>query len=266
MWLKADLHTHTERSFDSATTLEEAVAAGKKAGLQFLAITDHDCSPSEEVFSQPERDGLLLVPGIEYSTEQGHLLGLFLEKPCPPAVHKGLSFSQAAEQIHRCGGLAVLAHPFQSVRQSPEERALSIKKLEPFLDGLEVVNRRAPKKRGNANCLAAQAAKQFQKSCTRTAGSDAHSPREIGTAFLNIECREKSLAALRKALETGAPRQYHAEPCSHWLIAKSQKVKLQKEKASLKAWARFRAFQALCLFRDLTGALKRAASFERSQG
>lgn len=265
MQLKADLHVHTQRSFDSATSLEEAVTAGKRAGLHFLAITDHDLPPPEEVFSQPERDGLLLVPGIEYSTEKGHLLGLFLEKPCPPAAHKGLSFAQAVEQIHQCGGLAILAHPFQSTRQNPKERALAIEKLEPFLDGLEVVNRRAPKKRGDANLLASQAAGHFPKSCVATAGSDAHSPEEIGTAFLTVECPEKSLSALRKVLEAGVPAQYHTMPCSHRLIAKSQKVKLKKEKAPWKAWIRFRAFEALCLFRDLKGTLKNWALFQKEK-
>ena len=96
MLLKADLHVHTEHSPDSRTSLPDAITAAKRAGMDFLAVTDHDVPPVDEVFSQPEREGVLLIPGVEYSTDKGHLLGLFLTVPCPAHTGRRLPFSEAA--------------------------------------------------------------------------------------------------------------------------------------------------------------------------
>lgn len=250
MLLKADLHVHTERSQDSRTTLKEAVAAAKAAGLDFLAVTDHNEPPSEEVFAW-EDPQLLLIPGVEYSTDRGHLLGLFLERPVPRFAESRVPVAKAAEAIHQSGGIAVMAHPFQSTVQTAEERFAMLRELEPLLDGLEIENRRASKKRENANRLAREAADRFQNFCIRTAGSDAHLPEEIGTAYLTIECREKTAGALRAALEAGAPAQYTCPPCRNRYIAESQKIKLQKAGAGPAKWGKWIAFRALCAWRDL---------------
>lgn len=257
MLLKADLHVHTQNSLDSRTALEQAIEAAKRAGLDFLAVTDHDVPPPEEVFLRPDRDGLLLVPGVEYSTDKGHLLGLFLREPCPRLVGERPSFDRAAEIIHQCGGLAVMAHPFQSTAQTAEERFTMLKELEPLLDGVEVCNRRAAKKRRDANLLAQQAAEQFLKPCVCTAGSDAHLPEEIGTAFLTADCPEKSLDALRNALVSGAACSWQTQPCCNKYIAQSQKIKLEKTQAGPGAWARWSAFRVLCTLRDTRGAFQK---------
>ena len=146
MLLKADLHVHTEHSPDSRTSLPDAITAAKRAGMDFLAVTDHDVPPVDEVFSQPEREGVLLIPGVEYSTDKGHLLGLFLTVPCPAHTGRRLPFSEAAALIHGCGGVAVLAHPFQSTAQTAEERFEMLREMEHELDGVEICNRRATKK------------------------------------------------------------------------------------------------------------------------
>lgn len=250
MLLKADLHVHTETSYDSRTTLKAAVAAAKAAGLDFVAVTDHNEPPPEEVFAW-EDPQLLLIPGVEYSTDQGHLLGLFLERPVPRFAGGRIPVAEAAEAIHQSGGIAVLAHPFQSTAQTEQERFAVLRELEPLLDGLEIGNRRASKKRKDANLLAREAADRFQKPCVRTAGSDAHLPEEVGTAFLSLECKEKTVAALRTALEAGAPAQVTCPPCRNRFIAESQKIKLQKAGAGPSQWGKWVLFRALCAWRDL---------------
>ena len=92
MELRGDLHVHTGRSPDSRAELSAILAAANRAGLDFIALTDHDLPPEEDIFAKPERDGVLLVPGIEYTTDKGHLLGLFLEQPCPPLPREAAAF------------------------------------------------------------------------------------------------------------------------------------------------------------------------------
>ena len=163
MELRGDLHVHTCRSPDSDTTLEQALSAAKAAGLDFLALTDHNLPPDPSLFPAGRRQGILVIPGVEYSTDRGHLLGLFLERPCPPAEEGRVTFSQAVEWIRQSGGLAVLAHPFQSTAQTAEERMAQLESLAPQLDGLEVCNRRATKKRRSANSLAEQAKARIER-------------------------------------------------------------------------------------------------------
>ena len=107
MEIKLDLHVHSHLSPDGRMSPEEIAAAAKKAGLQAVAICDH-----ERVWQGArECDGILLIPGGEFSTEHGHLLGLFLSSP----IEKG-SFAETAAAIRAQGGIPVLAHPFQKRR------------------------------------------------------------------------------------------------------------------------------------------------------
>ena len=73
----ADLHVHTAASPDGRSSLEDLTAAAAAAGLQALAVTDHDrCTPVPAAMN-----GILLIPGCELSTRAGHITGLFLERP-----------------------------------------------------------------------------------------------------------------------------------------------------------------------------------------
>ncbi|BFH15064.1 PHP domain-containing protein [Paenibacillus melissococcoides] len=78
----ADLHTHTEAS-DGMTRPEENVRLAKEAGLEALAITDHDTVAGiGEALAAGRRLGIEIVPGVEISTvEEGidiHVLGYFV--------------------------------------------------------------------------------------------------------------------------------------------------------------------------------------------
>lgn len=75
-----DLHTHSTAS-DGSLTPEALARAGKAAGLDIMALTDHDCAKGVDAFlAEAQRIGLTGVPGIELSAEvpsgQLHLVGL----------------------------------------------------------------------------------------------------------------------------------------------------------------------------------------------
>ena len=79
--MPSDLHMHTTFS-DGKLTPEELVAAAKTAGLNYIAITDHDTvggvSHLYENGLIPTK-GLKIIPGIEFSahhpTREIHILG-----------------------------------------------------------------------------------------------------------------------------------------------------------------------------------------------
>ena len=131
---QADLHVHTSASPDGRSSLEAVAKAARTAGLNAVAITDHDlCTPVPEAL-----EGVLLIPGCEISTQIGHITALFLERPLPLEALGRLPPPEAAvEAVHQAGGLAVLAHPYQRRGAEPE-------KFTFLLDGIEAANARAP--------------------------------------------------------------------------------------------------------------------------
>lgn len=240
MELKLDLHIHSQRSPDGRMTLEEIVSAAKKAGLHGAAVCDHDCV----VKGAPEFSDFLLIPGVEVSTDKGHLLGLFVSEPIETR-----DFFQAAGAIHAQGGMAVLAHPFEHNRDS--ERLIS---LIPFLDGVETWNGRANRKNPQANAMAAEFAKSY--SLRPFAGSDAHVPQEIGAGVTTISAEAMTPEAVKAALlKGGAVISGRCSPARY--AAASQLTKRKKSGASPASYMKWALFAAKCCAQDLIKGAKR---------
>ncbi|MBQ3355494.1 MAG: PHP domain-containing protein [Oscillospiraceae bacterium] len=256
MIYRLDLHLHTEHSPDSRVTIADAVRIAEKKHIDAIAVCDHNRCAPQEVFDRPLRGGVLLIPSVEYSTEAGHLLGLFLQKPvCVPGEETGrVRFSDAAEAIRAAGGVCVLAHPYELTQRSVEEISARIAANEALLDGIEIFNSRATKKRKNANLLAREAAERFSRPVLMTAGSDAHTLREIGGAYVEVEAAELTAEALRAALQ--APASYGCGKCRHTALAQSRLTHLQKNHAGLKSYLNWCAYAGLCLLRAVKGVFQ----------
>lgn len=85
-----DLHTHSNRS-DGTDSPSELVIKAKAAGLDVVAITDHDCTDGwQEASEAAERVGIELVKGIEMSCimegKSVHLLGYDFDPDNGPLV------------------------------------------------------------------------------------------------------------------------------------------------------------------------------------
>ena len=234
MKITLDLHIHSAASHDGRMTLDEIARLAKAAGLHGVAVCDHDV-----VLTAPPSDAeVLVIPGAEFSTEYGHLLGLFLTAPIPK-----LPFAETVEAIHAQGGIAVLAHPF--------ERSTDAERLEPIaalLDGVEVWNGRAERKIRDANARAlafaeAHGLRQF-------AGSDAHVPREIGNGRLTLEVANLTLADVKTALLTQSVTVQGRRGAS-LDVARSQHTKLKKTGAGARRYLKWSLFAAKCAAEDL---------------
>lgn len=198
MIIKADLHVHTTNS-DGISTIPQLIEAAKKRGLHAIAVCDHNkCTPL------PESD-FILIPGTEISTEAGHVLGLFVRDiDFDKLRKKGLpTAQQAAEEIHKRGGICVLAHPFEYVDANEK----SFDGVD--FDFIETANSRAEQKVKNANELAAKYAKR--RGLPETGGSDAHGTDELGGSFTEIEC--ESPAELENALRNGQTKAVFVRRC-----------------------------------------------------
>lgn len=77
----ADLHIHSSYS-DGCKTPEEIIDSAIKNKIKYISITDHD-SISSQYVTRNSYDDLVIIPGIELSTEYNdmelHILGYFID-------------------------------------------------------------------------------------------------------------------------------------------------------------------------------------------
>ena len=245
--MRADLHVHSARSHDGVLDRAAIAAAAKAKGIAAVAVCDHDKSPQAGDFPAKVEGGVLFIPAIEYSTERGHLLGLFLTRPvAEPPTGKRMAFADAAAEIRAAGGLAILAHPFEQADDFAA-RAREIEELCPYIDGIEVFNSRADYKHGGANTAAAQFAAAQGIACV-TAGSDAHRAPEVGNAFVEADCPctpdtlRAALAAGAKPAGARSPRRY---------IALSQLTKAKKQKLGARRTLKSAALLCYLTMKDM---------------
>ena len=77
MWRLCDLHNHTtpNEQCSRAWDPEAFVRSCTEAGLDVVAVTDHDhCNHLPDALNAAGGSDLVVVPGIEVSTDHGHIL------------------------------------------------------------------------------------------------------------------------------------------------------------------------------------------------
>jgi predicted metal-dependent phosphoesterase TrpH len=178
--LLADLHVHSEHSWDCTTPIDELLDAALAAGLGALAVTDHNTiAGGAEARARAVERGLPLhvIVGSEIKTaNDGEVIGLFLHEEVP----RGLTFAETLERIRAQGGLVYVPHPFDHFHTTPSPVLLH--EHAGAIDVVETANARLWLERDN------RTAERFasQHGLRRGAGSDAHVPAGIGTAALRL--------------------------------------------------------------------------------
>jgi predicted metal-dependent phosphoesterase TrpH len=194
-----DLHLHTHYSADACNSPEAMVEAAKRRGLSGIALTDHNTCDAVEHLTragmiradgQPV-DGFLIVPGVEVSTADGHLLCLGTTLP----FMKGKPASEVVAAIRERGGVAVAPHPYDRFRAGIREEVLD----DLDLAALETFNAAVSLKRFNDHA-AAYAAK---RGLAATAGSDAHHASAAGISHTAYDLPDLSLDSLLRAIPKG---------------------------------------------------------------
>ncbi len=199
-WGRADLHTHTNASDGWPTPSQLVDHAARCAGLDVIAITDHDTIEGARRAAEyaSRRTKVEVIVGEEVSSRDGHIIGLFLERRVKP----GLSAAATIHSIHEQGGIAVAAHPFWRTQREGREKVHGVGWLaaELAFDGVEVEN--ATPGFYVFNRLARRL--NLGLGAAEFGGSDAHIVDAVGRAF--TEFPGKTPADLRKAIETGQTR------------------------------------------------------------
>lgn len=194
-----DLHVHSFFSGDAASSPEQLVAAARAKGLSGIAITDHNSCDSagyclKNGLAREDGlpvDGFLVVPGVEVSTAEGHLLCIGVTMP--PLI--GESAIEVEKMVLEKGGVAIPAHPYDKWRAGIREEILR----EMRTPVIEVFNAAVTSRNFNAEARAFASA----NGKVGTAGSDAHHASAVGTADTGYELDEFSVAGLLRAIPRG---------------------------------------------------------------
>lgn len=194
--VRLDLHTHSRYSPDGRMAVDDIVDQLGYAGMQGFALTDHNTVAGHSRLRELRAKFPMywMIPGVEVSTREGHLL-LYGVDEAPPA-HRPLA--ETLDWAEARAAVAVLAHPFRwahGVGRALAERAP--------VDGLETKN--------GHNAELANARAEFiaaRRAVAATGGSDAHRRRDVGRAFTEFTAEVSSvddvLDRLRRGMTKGS--------------------------------------------------------------
>jgi predicted metal-dependent phosphoesterase TrpH len=172
--------------------------------LDVIAVTDHDditgalkarerCARGRFRFS--------VVPGVEVTTIEGHVLALFVDRP----IQSLRPVEETIAAIHRLGGMAVVPHPFTWLTRGLGlrhiRRVLASQDPAVHFDGIEVTNGTPAGRQGSRR---ARRLNDSEFHMAEVGGSDAHFLPAIGAGHTEFEGTTPE--ALREAMDERATR------------------------------------------------------------
>jgi predicted metal-dependent phosphoesterase TrpH len=165
-----DLHVHSSYS-DGAASPEEIIQHAKGMGIGGIAITDHDEVAGALSALKLDLGDFVIIPGIEVSSLDGHILGLGIKELIP----RDLSAEETVDRIHELGGVAIAAHPYDKIRKGVGDLIYKVK-----FDAAEVYN--------GHTIMSSRKPEDVLGSLTIPAvgGSDAHLLSELGAVTMEF--------------------------------------------------------------------------------
>lgn len=214
-----DLHIHTSfGSLDSGITRPFLREAASRVRLGGLAITEHTHGWSDERLDEFRAEcDFLIIGAREFSTEWGHIVTL-VQDPEILMLTSVPTVPELRDAVLAAGGFMIMAHPFryfpgrsnflfgddpESASYPPEELALH--PVFQYVDEVEVLNSGCTVKENQTAQAVAMAL-----GMSGVAGSDAHSPLEVGRCVNifphPIETQEELIWELRAGAHRIAQR------------------------------------------------------------
>src|SRR3979411_2185076 len=222
-----DLHTHSFFSGDGVSSPEEIITAARVKNLHGFAITDHNTCEAVTYLLEKGLmrmdgkpvDDFLIIPGVEVTTAEGHLLCIGATLP----YLKGKPAREVCDLIHAAGGIAIPPHPYDLFRAGIR---FSVLETLP-IDAIEVFNAATTLRRYNRYAFKyAQ-----ERGLPMTAASDAHHAAAVGTAYTILNTDDLSvkgiLAQILKSTELNqqylTPRDSMRKTWNNWLRLRRRK-------------------------------------------
>jgi hypothetical protein len=173
------MHTNLGDGWISPARLVETA---HQRGLTLIAVTDHDqvegARRVEELLFK-QGSPMQMITGVEVSTRQGHLIGLFVKrapKPMRPV-------EESIDAIKQQGGLVIVPHPLGRLVPSLSRRRIdSLLAAGYAIDGIEIYNP------SPANAAQRAVVREANKEwgLAEIGSSDAHFWQHVGAGYTNF--------------------------------------------------------------------------------
>jgi predicted metal-dependent phosphoesterase TrpH len=236
---RADLHMHTNLG-DGWISPARLIETARQRELTLIAVTDHDhvegARRVEELLHQ-ESCPVQMITGVEVSTRQGHLIGLFVTRAPRPMRPAAESIDAIKEQ----GGLVIVPHPLGRLVPSLSRRQIdSLLAAGYEIDGIETYN---PSPANAAQRAVVRAANQ-EWGLAEIGASDAHFWQHIGAGYTHFPGKTardlRQAIAERKARAGGHeqpparlnPASYVAQCAWSWFVDPPRRVIRRRREAA----------------------------------
>jgi predicted metal-dependent phosphoesterase TrpH len=104
----ADLHIHTIYSYDGSASVPAVLKRAKRAGLDVIAVTDHDeINGSLKALDLSPNYGVEVIPGMEVTTAEGDLLVFNITEK----IRRDLPLIDTVLTAGEKGGFCIAPHP-----------------------------------------------------------------------------------------------------------------------------------------------------------
>jgi len=187
--LKMDFHIHSHYSDDAIGSLQDIIKSVKNKGLQGMAITDHNTVKGGLEAKKLSSDTFLVIPGIEISTKDGHLLALNVTAEVP----KDRPLQETIENIIDIGGTPIIPHIYRTMSGVKKEKLMKVKHM---VNAIEVYNGCS---QPTTNLRTSALAKQYFLG--GTGGSDSHEPAYAVYAYTISKSTVSSIDTIMTEIE-----------------------------------------------------------------
>ncbi len=186
-----DSHIHSRYSPDSKSKLEDIIRRAKERNIDIIAISDHNTVEGSKLARELTKndDEILVIPSIEISSINGHILGF----GCEENIKRDLPADETIDLIHSQGGLAIIPHPYCFYRHGLlcKEDYKNLK-----IDAIETKNARFIA--GYCNSKAKKLSEN--EKLPGLGASDAHYYKFVGDCYSKIDC-EKDIDSVFNAIK-----------------------------------------------------------------
>ena len=187
--IKLDLHVHTHYSEDAEGSIKDLIKTLKKKGLNGMAITDHNTIDGALKLSKMKFKDFIIIPGVEISTNDGHIIALNLNKN----IEKRISLEETVDRIIDEGGTPIVPHLFRNMSGIKKDK---LKNIQSKIKAIEVFNSCS---QPSTNLKTAKIAKELNYG--GTGGSDTHIPIYAGYGYTTINSTDLNIDSIISEIE-----------------------------------------------------------------